>query len=311
MNKKVILFSIIFIIIVGIPIIKKYRSPASKAIDVTSPDMRVIKTSVLASGRLAHEDEVRLTSEVIGRVKEVLVEEGDKVTAGQLLLVIDDTTFKATVDQRKAAVRMQNIAIERQQKQLDNLQRQWLRNKNLHTQKLLNDDAFELLTNQLELSRIDIKSARESLSQANAQLDQAVDQFNRTRVYSPIDGEVTSLDIKVGETAIASTTNIAGSSLMTIANPKSTITEVFVDEADVAEINIGQTAEIVAIAYSEQPIKGTVKSIATTAKTVAGRQGLSFLVKLSLDNSEQIDLKPGMSCRAEIFTSRSEPVLSL
>ena len=74
------------------------------------------------------------------------------------------------------------------------------------------------------------------------------------------------LDIEVGETAITSTTNIPGSGLMTIADPSSIITEVNVDEADVADIRLDQAAEIVAIAYPNQPLQGRVEFIANTAK---------------------------------------------
>ncbi|NVJ50040.1 MAG: efflux RND transporter periplasmic adaptor subunit [Gammaproteobacteria bacterium] len=310
--KKLITFGFIVALIIAVPVIKNLNGSKAKEVEVTEVATRVIHTSVLASGRLAHEEQVRLTTEVIGKVRELHVEEGDLVSKGQLLLVLDDETYAATVRQREAVVRMQTIAIEKQQVQLESLQRQWQRKKRLHQQKLIDDDAFEAFTSQLDLAKIDIKSAQESLKQAEAQLNQAQDQLNKTRVVAPINGRVTSLDIKEGETAIASSTNIAGSALMTIANPQSTITEVFVDEADVADIQVGQSASIVAIAYPETPITGTVKSIATSAKAVTGRQGLSFLVKLAIDaNPSQISLKPGMSCRAEIFTNSSAPVTSL
>jgi len=309
--KKAIIFAVILAVIIGVPLLKKMSGTKAKMVEVVTPEHRVIQTSVLASGRLAHEDQVRLTSEVIAKVKTLAVEEGDVVSKGQLLLTLDDETFVANVEQREATVRMQEIAIEKLKVQLKNLEKQWQRKKQLHAQRLLDDDAFEAFSNQIELTKIDIKSAQESLSQAKAQLAQAKDQLQKTRVFAPIDGVVTSLDIKVGETAIASTTNIAGSSLMTIANPESTITEVFVDEADVANIAIGQSASVVAIAYPDTPITAQVKSIASTAKTVAGRQGLSFLVKLQIEDDAGIQLKPGMSCRAEIFTSESNPVLSI
>ncbi|WMS88554.1 efflux RND transporter periplasmic adaptor subunit [Pleionea litopenaei] len=309
--KKILILIIIAVLLVAIPLVKSLKQTTVKQIEVTTATERVIHTSVLASGRLAHEDQVRLTTEVIGKVKEVRVIEGDYVKKGQLLLVLDDETYAATVRQREAVVRMQKIAIEKQLVQLDNLERQWERKRKLHQQKLIDDDAYEAFTSQLELARIDVKSAKESLLQAEAQLNQAQDQLQKTRVLAPINGRVTSLDIKEGETAIASSTNIAGSSLMTIANPESTITEVFVDEADVANIRVGQSASIVAIAYPDDPIKGEVKSIATSAKTVAGRQGLSFLVKLSILDDAGIALKPGMSCRAEIYTNSSDPVTAV
>jgi HlyD family secretion protein len=158
-------------------------------------------------------------------------------------------------------------------------------------------------TNNLEIAEVDLRSSRESLSQARAQLEQAQDRLSKTRVYSPIDGTVTTLDIKVGETAISSSTNIPGSNLMTIANPASIHTEVNVDEADIANVSIGQKARVFAIAYPDQPVEGIVDSIAVSAKVAEGQQGQSFAVKIRLLDPEKITLRPGMTCRAEIFTA--------
>jgi HlyD family secretion protein len=147
------------------------------------------------------------------------------------------------------------------------------------------------------------------LSQARAQLEQAQDRLAKTSAYSPIDGTVTSLDIKVGETAISSSTNIPGSSLMTIANPLSIHTEVNVDEADIASVEVGQRAEVFAIAYPDDPVEGVVDSIAISAKVAEGQQGLSFAVKIRLLD-HNVSLRPGMSCRAEIFTATKNAVLA-
>ena len=153
-------------------------------------------------------------------------------------------------------------------------------------------------------------SSRESLEQARAQLEQQEDRLSKTRVYSPIDGTVTTLDIKVGETAISSSTNIPGSSLMTIANPASIHTEVNVDEADIANVEIGQMARVFAIAYPDQPVEGVVESIAVSAKVAEGQQGQSFAIKIRLLDPEKITLRPGMTCRAEIFTATKGGVLA-
>jgi HlyD family secretion protein len=174
----------------------------------------------------------------------------------------------------------------------------------------LDDDKFTTATNQLKIAEVDLDSSRASLSQVRAQLDQAKDHLAKTRTYSPIDGLVTTVDIKVGETAISSSTNIPGSNLMTIANPNSILTEVNVDEADVANIRVGQQARVYAIAYPDQPVDGTVESIAVTAKVAEGQQGRSFAVKIKLHESGEITLRPGMTCRAEIFAATKEKVLA-
>jgi HlyD family secretion protein len=180
----------------------------------------------------------------------------------------------------------------------------------LHDRNLIDEDSFVTATNNLGIADVDLRSSRESLSQVRAQLEQALDRLAKTSVYSPIDGTVTSLDIKVGETAISSTTNIPGSTLMTIADPASILTEVNVDEADIANIAPGQRARIYAIAYPDKPVDGEVASIAVSAKVAEGQQGLSFAVKIRLLDRDQITLRPGMSCRAEIFSASRDNVLA-
>jgi HlyD family secretion protein len=154
-------------------------------------------------------------------------------------------------------------------------------------------------------------SSRESLQQARAQLEQAQDRLSKTRVYSPIDGRVTTLDIKVGETAISSSTNIPGSSLMTVANPASIHTEVNVDEADIANVSVGQMARVYAIAYPDRPVDGVVDSIAVSARVAEGQQGQSFAIKIRLLDPEKITLRPGMTCRAEIFTATKQDAVAV
>ena len=285
-----------------------YFRSRGKAVDVATLSRQIISPSILASGFLAHEEEVMLSSEVIGKVDELMVEEGDSVNTGDLVLRVDDKNFLAGLEQSEASVRINTIDIERQEIRIKNLERQFSRSSRLYEQGLIGVEEHEALRNQLDLAKVDFSSSLERLAQAEAQLDQVMDNLSKTKIISPIDGVVTSLDIKVGETAIASSTNIPGSSLMTIANPASIYTEVLVDEADIANIELGQRAEIVAIAYPDQPMTGVVRFIANTAKIAHGRTGLSFVVKIDITDPGAVVLRPGMSCRAEIFTHQEQRV---
>ena len=292
-------------------VVPNYFKSNGKTVDVATISRQVISPSILSSGFLAHEEEVMLSSEVIGKVDELMIEEGDSVNAGDLVLRVDDKNFLAGLEQSEASVRINTIDIERQEVRISNLERQFARSSSLYEQDLIGEEEYESLRNQLDLARIDFSSSRERLTQAEAQLDQVLDNLSKTKIISPIDGVVTSLDIKVGETAIASSTNIPGSSLMTIANPASIYTEVLVDEADIANIEIGQRAEIVAIAYPDQPMTGVVRFIANTAKIAPGRTGLSFVVKIDITDPGEVVLRPGMSCRAEIFTQQEQSVAAV
>jgi len=310
--KKLLIVLLIVALVAAVPVTRRIaggRQAVEVMVEPLAP--RSIQTSVLASGRLVHEEEVNLSTEQPGRVTAIYVDEGDKVHRGQLVLQIDDERYRTAVEQREAAVRMQQIAIERQQTQLENLRRQWDRTSQLRERGLIDEDSFDTATNNLEVAEIDLRSSQEQLRQAQAQLDQAADDLRKTQAFSPIDGTVTSLDIEVGETAISSSTNVPGSSLMTIADTSTILTEVNVDEADIASIRVGQKAEIFAIAFPDDPVEGVIESIAVSAKVAEGEQGRSFEVKIRITNTRGIELRPGMSCRTEIFTDLRDGVLAV
>lgn len=301
MKKKLIIAGVIAAV-VALAYFKQSGNSDAISVNIAAAKVEEIKTSILASGTLIYKDQVQLRSEVIGQVSELFIEEGDNVSQGQVLMRLDQRSFNADVEQQQAYVRMQTIAIERQKKQLDNTKAKWLRNKNLYERKMIGQDAFELIDNQHDLAKIDLRSRQEALTQAQATLDKALERLEKTVFRSPIDGIATSVDIKIGETAISGTTNIAGSNLITISDPASILVEVQVDEADIANVRLDQDVDVYAVAFPDDALKGQVKTIATSAKRASNREGLSFTVKILLESDENIDVRPGMSCRAEIFT---------
>lgn len=301
--KKILLAAIIGLVI-AVPVIKKaVNGHERKSVQVEALQEQVITSSILASGNLQHQEKVQLSTEVIGNVKRIFVKEGDKITKGQLLLQIDDEAYRSATQQQQAAVRMQELQIVQLQADYKNAQAQWQRQQQLHEKKLIDQQTFEQTSLALANADFLLQSGRQQLIQTQALLAQAETNLTKTRIYSPLDGVVTTLSIKEGETAVSGTMNFAGSSLMTIANPHSLQAEVYVDEADISHITPGQRATIIAIAQESQPISGKVDFIAETAAVAAGRTGLSFAVKIRFDENNTIKLWPGMSARAEIFIS--------
>ena len=310
MKKKVIVAGVLITLIV-LAYSNYSKNKTTIVVDINQAKIEQIKSSILASGTLIYKEQIELRSEVIGQVSEMLVEEGDEVKKDQILMRLDPRTFNADVEQQRAYVRIQTIAIERQKQDLRNIASKWQRNKNLYERKMIGQDAFELIDNQYALAKIDLRSREEGLKQAQATLDKAIERLAKTVFRSPIDGIATSVDIKLGETAISGTTNIAGSNLITVADPSSILVEVLVDEADIANLQLGQNADVFAVAYPNRALSGTVNSIATSAKRSSFRQGLSFTVKILLENPGDIDIRPGMSCRAEIYTKVKDDTIAV
>jgi HlyD family secretion protein len=147
------------------------------------------------------------------------------------------------------------------------------------------------------------------LVQTEAQLKEARERLAKTEIRAPIDGKVTAVFIKAGETAVPSAMSIAGSDLMVIANTASMYAEVNVDEADVARVNVGQAASIVPAAFPDKSWKGTVEQVAISPKSAAG-QSKTYLVRIKLNEPRERFL-PGMSCRAEISTRGTDSARTL
>ena len=310
--KKILIFAVLVALLVGLPLISKFTGGSdAKQVEIETVELKLIKSSILASGTLAFREQVQLRSEVIGQVTELHVEEADHVGKGDLVITLDPKTYQAQVEQAEARVRIQQIAIERQRLQIKTLSDRFERQKTMFAKNLVDEDSFEVLESELALAKVDLRSLQESLLQARAALDQAQELLSKTRIRSPIDGVVIQLDLKVGETVIAGTTNIPGSTMMVIADPSETLTEVQVDEADIAQVREGQSADIFAAAYPDTPLSGTIQSIASVARQTPGQASLSFLVKILLDEQDELIIRPGMSVRADIYTQSSEETLAV
>jgi HlyD family secretion protein len=310
--KKFLIFAGLAVVVVGIPLLSKVTGGSdAKQVELHAVEYKLIKSSILASGTLAFREQVQLRSEVIGQVTELLVEEADRVAKDDLVITLDPKSYQAQVEQAEARVRIQQIAIERQRLLIKNLAERVERQEAMFKANLVDEDSFEALQNSLDLARVDLRSLQESLLQARAALDQAEELLEKTNIRSPIDGIVIQIDIKVGETVIAGTTNIPGSTMMVIADPSETLTEVQVDEADIAQVRQNQKADIFTAAFPDKPLSGTVQSIASVARQAPGQQSLSFLVKILLDEQDSRVIRPGMSVRADIYTETSEETLAV
>jgi HlyD family secretion protein len=215
--------------------------------------------------------------------------------------------YLAEVAQQEASRRNAAIAIERAQINVANQERSLERTARLYKEKYLDISKYDDAVHQLDLAKVELRASRETLEQASAMLSQSREHLAKTEVRAPIDGTVTAVPIKVGETAVASATGIAGSSLMTIADVGSIMAEVNVDEADIARVAVGQQAKVFPAAWPDQPVAGKVESVAMAPKSAmpgAQSQGRSYVVKLRLDDLK-LALRSGMTCRVEIVVGSS------
>src|SRR5215467_3049962 len=187
------------------------------------------------------------------------------------------------------------------------------------------------LTTRAELERAenDVKTAESSLQerdksakaqesrimQERAALDSAKYDLTKVRIESPIDGIVTRRNIQEGETAMIGTMNNAGTVLLTLADMAVIQAEVEVDETNIPNVKIGQTAKITIDAIPDKSFKGHVTEIGnspiqSTGQSTSTTQATNFKVVVVLDEKVP-DVRPGFTCTADITTATRKAVAAV
>ncbi|MDI6738803.1 MAG: efflux RND transporter periplasmic adaptor subunit [Candidatus Edwardsbacteria bacterium] len=257
-----------------------------------------IVSTVSAPGNVKAETEVKLSAYVMGKITRLPVKEGDQVRKGQVLVQIDPANYAAQAKQVKAS-------LELSQASLSQSELVYKRNKELHDKGLLSQESFEQVSTDYRLNQ-----AR--LTQAEAALDQARDNLDKTTIVSPINGTVVALNVEVGEVVVTGTMNNAGSVIMTVADMAQMEVEAQVDESDVRDIKVGQPAEVTVDAIPNRTFKGEVSEVGNaaiaSASSGSSSASVNYTVRIRiLDKST--DLKSGMSANVEITTANKKDVM--
>jgi len=289
--------------LIVIPVTMKLsRGDTHKVVDVEGVTTRALAPTILASGSLTYESQVTLAPEVTGRVKEILVAEGDQVTRDQLLMRLDPKAPQAAIEQSKAQVRQARLRIERGQVDFDAQVTKVKRYEALKATGMVDVNSLDALVSSRDLAEVDLRTSREQLSQALAQLSEAEEQLAKTEIRSPLDGKVTAIYVKVGQTAVPSYSGISGSTLVDVADTTSIDAEINVDETDIARVRVGAEARVVPAAFPDKILVGKVDQVAIAPRQQVG-QNKSYPVRIRLTNTAGVIFHPGMSCRAEVLTA--------
>lgn len=287
------------------------REEPAIEVELASVERLQVRQSILASGTLAFRGQVQLRPEVTGRVLEVRVAEGDRVVQGDMLLRLDPEPFEADLESARALVTSASIDIRGKEEALRLAQLRHRRLLGLAAKGLIAQAQADETESEQRIAEIAVESARQSLRRAHAQQALAEDRLSRTQFLAPIDGVVVAVDIRSGETVVAGTTNILGSSLLTIADPAQVIVEARVDEADILAVGIGQQVEVFPASHPDTPLLGRITHIAAEARNMSGGMSMAFRVLAELNAPDQAALHAGVSCRVEIFGPEASPALAV
>jgi len=342
MNKKLIWILVGLAAIIVLLVVLKKAGVIGKETgeEVTSEkvQLRTITESVNASGKVYPEIEVKVSPDISGEIVNLFVEEGDKVTKGQVLAKIYADIYSTQKDQATANVNQFQAQYENIKASLsglktsyDNTKTTYERYKKLLDDKIVSRSEFEQTEQSFRSAESNylgalqtIKSGAAQIQGVRAQLSRAEKDLARTTITAPMDGIVSSMSVKKGERVVG-TAQMAGTEMMRVADMKSIEVRVDVGENDITKVKIGDTALVEVDAYNNRKFKGIVYKIANpvsamAASATSSAEVANYKVHIRLEPSSYEDLikenskfpfRPGMTASADIQTKSKLNVISI
>ncbi|HEY0672583.1 MAG TPA: efflux RND transporter periplasmic adaptor subunit [Longimicrobiales bacterium] len=276
---------------------------------------------VSASGWIRPHRKVDVQADIMGRIVELNVREGDEVTRGQVLMRIDPTQYQAAVARSRAGV-SEALAREAQAKaNLLQAKRAYERARALASQgeNLISKQQVEDAETQYEVQQELLRAAQYGVQMARAGQAEAQDQLDKTVIRAPMNGVITRLEVEEGETAIVGTMNNPGSLLLTVADLTEMEAVIRVDETDVPELKLGDSASVEIDAFPKTKFIGRVTEIShssTRNPEQVSQQGgqstqsVDYEIVIRLDNPPRT-LRSDLSATAEVVTAARKKVLSI
>lgn len=284
---------------------------------------RDLVATVTASGSVRARRSVDISSDVMGRVVELTVDEGDEVEAGEVLLRLDPAQYRAALARARASLAQARAQVAQQRASVLRAERESERIRGLRGRdsSLVSRQQLDEAETNLEVVRAQLAAARHGVEQAEASLEEAEDQLARTVIRAPMSGTVTRLNIDEGETAVVGTMNNPGSLLLTISDLSVVEALLEVDETDVPRIDVGDSAVVEIDAFPDDWFSGTVSRIGHSAVRPPAAAGggqaaaVDFEVVVALDDPPLL-VRPDLSATADIVTDVRHdvpaiPILSL
>ncbi len=274
--------------------------------ETVSVERRTIEAHVTASGTVSAVTTVDVGTQVSGTIKETYVDYNSIVKKGQLIALIDPSTFEAQVEQAKANLMQAKASLQKAKATLDDAKRNLNRQKMLWERNLIARSDLDSAQTDYDLAVAGVSEAEANVYQAQAALKKAETDLSYTRICSPVNGIVVSREVDVGQTVAAS---YQTPTLFTIAQDLTKMQiETSVDEADIGDVKEGQNVTFTVDAYPDAVFSGTIKQVRIASSVV--ENVVTYPVIIDVANPELM-LKPGMTANVTIITEKKDDAMAV
>jgi HlyD family secretion protein len=309
-RKWVVGLLVLGVLMVAAAVVFVQAQDRSVEVRIETVQERDLVALITATGNVRARRQVNISSDVMGRVVELNVEEGDDVDRDQVLLRIDPSQIQASVARNRAALSQARSQVAQHRANLIQSERELQRIREMRDRDpgLVSVQRLQEAETAVDVQRSLLESAEHGVEQALANLEEAEDQLGRTTIRAPIAGRVTRLNIEEGETVVVGTMNNPGSLLLTISDLSAVEAVLAVDETNVPRVSLGDSATVEMDAFPGRGFPARVSRIGNSAIQQAGTgsggpttgSSVDYEVILTLADPPQA-MRPDLSATADII----------
>jgi HlyD family secretion protein len=337
-----IIGGIVFSAIVILIIVGRLKGPRSTEVATEAAEVRTIYAKVTETGVIQPTVDVPVAPDVSGEVVFIAVREGMKVKKGDLLVTIRPDDYRSILEQSTASLDRTRAAYLQAQAATAQAKANYLqdsvnfkRSDGLYKDRVISQADWENARLRLNVARSNYdaaafseQAAKYQIRSAESSLKQARQNLDRTNIYASMDGTITQLNIELGQRVVG-TAQMAGTEILKIANLSSMEVVVNINENDIVNVKLGDSARIEVDALPGKVYYGTVAEIAYSAKSQTGAaaavstdQVTNFEVEVRITPASyepqhknlapgESPFRPGMTALVEIYTESKDKVVAV
>lgn len=300
---KLIIAAIIALIFIGTFVFLYLKSqPEPVVYNEFTPQVMDIQKTTVITGRIEPRTEVTVKPQISGIITELYKEAGEMVQEGEVIAKVKVIPDMGQLSSAESRVRLANINLK--QAQVD-----FNREESLYKQKLVSDDEFDKIRQNLKQAKEELSAAQDALDIVRNGVSKSNASASSTLIRSTISGLILDVPVKVGNTVVLSNTFNDGTTIATVANMNDLIFRGNIDETEVGRLVEGMSMKITVGALQDLKFEADLEYI--SPKAVSNNGANQFEVKAAVHAVKEGKIRSGYSANAEIVLSKVSKVLSI
>lgn len=300
--KYIILTLIVLLFIGTIVFLIKRSKPDEIKYDEYEVTLTDIQRKTVVTGKISPRTEVAIKPQINGIISELYKEAGQEVQANEVIAKLKVIPDMNSLSAAQSRLRLAEINYKQ-------IQSDYQRSKSLYERRLISDEEFEKITQNLEQAKEECSASQDALEIIRDGVSSSNATGSSTLIRSTISGLILDIPIKVGNSVIQANTMNDGTTVANVANMNDLIFTGNVDETEVGKLKEGMPLVISIGALQDYKLDATLEYI--SPKAIENNGSKQFEIKAAIKVDNQQTIRSGYSANAEIILEEAKQVVAI